>query len=178
MRSYVKIKDDDESAGSIINAIIALVMEIPWIIFFYTAPYDYLIFGCIFVWFWLVATIGDKLRKFSSPGSFSTKDSAFGIFDTQLYWKIGPQVKGVLYSYIVVIIAFFYFVTIPNLAEKITPSKQHLEYLGTKISFITRKSDTNARSNADINTDSTSTMSTENKTPTTSSKATEIQYRD
>lgn len=38
--SYTRLKDDDESAGKIINAIIALIMELPCFIFIENVGYD------------------------------------------------------------------------------------------------------------------------------------------
>ena len=88
--SYTRLKDDDESAGKIINAIIALIMELPCFIFIYV-PNGYWILCGIFLWFWFAATIGDALRQYTKPSAFWSKSSVSAILDTEIYWKIGPQ---------------------------------------------------------------------------------------
>lgn len=104
--SYTRLKDDDESAGKIINAIIALIMELPCFIFIYVPNGYWILFG-IFLWFWFAATIGDVLRLHTRPSAFWSKSTVSDILDTEIYWKIGPQIKAVGYAYILLIIAFF-----------------------------------------------------------------------
>lgn len=155
--SYTRLKDDDESAGKIINAIIALIMELPCFIFIYV-PNGYWILCGIFFWFWFAATIGDALRQYTKPSAFWSKSSVSAILDTEIYWKIGPQIKAIGYAYIILIAAFFYVVG-TDLGDKIIGDET-----------VTKQTVTTENTKTDNNSDNT--------TSTPSSESSGIQYRD
>jgi len=154
--SYTRLKDDDESAGKIINAIIALIMELPCFIFL-NSPNGYWIIGIIFLWFWFAATIGDILRLHTRPSAFWSKSSVSDILDTEIYWKIGPQIKAVGYAYILLIIAFGY-VASTDWGSKFLG----IDDIETTASTETQKADNN----------------TNNIISKPTSKTSEIKYRD